>query len=134
MISNNILNSDAFVDMSNEAKLAYVYIMLNADDEGFVSNINSILRVAGLPNNGIINELVENNFLIRFDNNILAIKHWYAQNRIRKDRCSVTVYQAERARLLLDKSRVYHFSDEVNEKETLQTPATETVKSDELQF
>lgn len=42
MFSKEVMDSDTFIDMTTNAKLLYVYLNLNADDEGFISNPKAV--------------------------------------------------------------------------------------------
>lgn len=48
MFSKEVMDSDIFIDMTTNAKLLYVYLNLNADDEGFISNPKAVARFTGL--------------------------------------------------------------------------------------
>ena len=46
MVSNRVIKCDKFVKMSVSARLLYINLLLDADDEGFVVNPRSTLRMS----------------------------------------------------------------------------------------
>ena len=47
MFSKDITNSDAFTDMPLSSQALYFHLNMNADDDGFVNNWKSIMRMIG---------------------------------------------------------------------------------------
>ena len=62
----NLVNSDAFVDMSGSAQLLYFHLLVNADGEGIINNVKAIQRAIRVDED-TVNVLVEENFLIESD-------------------------------------------------------------------
>lgn len=89
MFSNSVIQSDEFTDLSNDAKLAYFYFGMYADDCGFVDNSKTIFRILGMIKeyDQVVTELIENEFIIPIGNKkLLLIRHWNANNYIQKYR------------------------------------------------
>lgn len=47
MFSLQIVDTDAFLDMSQSAQLLYFHLAMRADDDGFVGNVKKIARMVG---------------------------------------------------------------------------------------
>jgi len=45
MFSKKIVGSDAFLDMPVSAQLLYFHLSMRADDDGFIGNPRSIMRI-----------------------------------------------------------------------------------------
>ena len=105
LINCDFLNACSFIDnISNKGKLLYIYMFLNGDDMGFVSNANTIVNSLEkndksyrneinltLLNNDYpcaLNELLEKGllyvFVDRHQNNVYLIRHWFKHNQYRK--------------------------------------------------
>lgn len=106
MIARDIVCSDDFVDMSYIAQALYYQMLINADDDGFISNHKQITRSIGASEE-TVNELIDNQFIIRFETGIIVIKHWKAQNRVAKDRYKSTKFIAEKELLTINEQNEY---------------------------
>ena len=69
-ISVDVFNNDVFLDFKNSTKVLYTYFILNADDDGFVINPKTVMRLCGANDNDLA-VLIENNYIIRFSNKTL---------------------------------------------------------------
>lgn len=108
MLAKTIIESDAFLEMSITARLLYVYLNMNADDDGFVNAPKKVCRISGLSVSDI-DELIEHKFLLSFPG-VVVIKHWWIHNSIPKDRRKPTKYQDLLRQLRLDENKAYTFS------------------------
>lgn len=81
MISKNILYSDEFFDMPSEYLRLYIYLILEADDDGFVDNVKHTLRSLGLREEAM-EYLKEKELIIEFRSGICAVTHWHKHNSI----------------------------------------------------
>lgn len=117
MFSLQIVDSDAFLDMSVSAQALYFHLGMRADDDGFISNPRRILKSL----NGSLDDyslLLGKRFVLPFENGVAVIKHWRINNYIRKDRYHETVYSEEKNLLnvkgnggyTLDRSQGSHIS------------------------
>lgn len=95
MFNKAILQSDAFSEMSPNAQNLYVRMCLDADDDGFVDNIKTMMKVHDMKP-GELKELTDKRFVLAFPSGIHVIKHWFLHNRIAKDRYKPTKYVEER--------------------------------------
>lgn len=106
MLSMEIVDSDAFLDMGIGSQLLYFHLVMRADDDGFVGNPKKIMRIVG-SNEDDLRLLIVKRFLLSFENGIIVIKHWLMQNRIAKDRYHETKYTDEKNRLIIKENGAY---------------------------
>lgn len=100
MFALSVVESDAFLDLSIEARAAYFHLGMHTDDEGFVSGVRAICRAACIPYEAV-EELEECGFVVRFKSGVLYLAD-HAQNNkglLRKDRIRPTECQAEKMAL-----------------------------------
>ena len=101
MFSNSVVMSDAFLDMPASARALYFTLGMSADDEGFVGNPKSIVRLCGASLKDL-DILIEKRYLLKFPSEVIVIKHWKMNNIIRNDRSHETTYLEERSMLEID--------------------------------
>lgn len=106
MISLQITDTDAFLDMPATSQLLYFHLTIRADDEGFVSNPKKISRLIGVQNDDL-KVLIAKRFVLDFDSGVVVIKHWLIHNTIRMDRFNKTVYQDEKNSLEIKENKAY---------------------------
>lgn len=111
MFSMKIVDTDAFLDMSQTAQLLYFHFSMRADDDGFVSNPKKIMRMIGVQDDDM-KVLIAKKFIIPFDSGVCVIKHWKIHNYIQNDRYSETNYTEEKKKLLLKENGSYKLKDE----------------------
>ena len=110
MFSLNIVDTDAFLDMSQGSQLLYYHLAMRADDEGFIGNPKKIMRMMG-ANDDDYKVLVVKKFIIPFESGVCVIKHWLIHNTIRMDRFNPTTYGKEKAQLYLKENRAYKLGE-----------------------
>ena len=106
MFDKTITNSDDFIEMPDSSQNLYFHLSMNADDDGFVNNWKSIMRMTGHKDDDL-KVLISKNYIIPFDSGVLVIKHWRINNYLRSDRYIPTKYNKEKAQLYVDKDMVY---------------------------
>ena len=106
MFSQQITDSDAFLEMPLSAQALYFHLGMSADDDGFLNNPKKIQRVIG-ANDDDLKLLIAKNFVIAFESGVMVIKHWKINNYIRADRYTETVYREEKALLSIKENGVY---------------------------
>lgn len=111
LISPQVTETDAFLDMAPSAQALYFHMNLYADDDGFVDNPKSVQRMVGATSDDL-KRLVEKKFLLLFDDGVVVITHWRVQNSIRKDRYKQTIHADDLSKLTLDKNGIYHLKTE----------------------
>lgn len=106
MFSRDILQGDDFIELSTEARLLYVYLNLNADDDGFVDNPRGIARLSGCKYSSI-EELKQAGFVLEFENRVFVVTHWMVHNYIPKDRYKATRFIDEKTKLSVNARKEY---------------------------
>lgn len=108
MFSQQITDSDAFLDMPLSTQALYFHLGMSADDDGFLNNPKRTMRLIGASEDDL-KLLIAKNFVIAFDSGIMVIKHWKINNYIPKDRYTPTVYSEEMSMLSEKENRAYTF-------------------------
>lgn len=106
MFSKTITNSDEFIEMPISCQVLYFHLSMNADDDGFINNWKSIMRMIGTKDDDL-KVLIAKQFIIPFDSGVIVIKHWRINNFLRKDRHIDTKFQKELSMLDINKSQEY---------------------------
>lgn len=122
MFSPQIVDSDAFLDMSPSAQNLYFHLGMRADDDGFVGNPKKILRVVG-GNDDDLKILLAKRFLLSFESGVVVIKHWLIHNLIRADLYKETTYKNEKSKLGLNENGAYtEIREGVSELKKIEPP------------
>lgn len=92
MFSIAIFNSRNFLTLPFQAQILYVFLCLNADDDG-VSEAALVTRILGIKAS-FLNYLVQADLIliIHAENQIVYICDWLVHNSIRKDRYHPSIY------------------------------------------
>lgn len=109
MFDKTITNSDEFLDMPDSSQNLYFHLSMNADDDGFVNNWKSIMRMTGHKEDDL-KVLVAKQFIIPFDSGVIVIRHWRINNYLRNDRYVETKFKDEKSKLSLDDNLVYQMA------------------------
>lgn len=132
MFAKTIIDSDAFIDMPVTARLLYYDLAMRADDDGFVNSPRKIMRMIGASDEDL-EVLVSKKFILRFDNGVVVIKHWFIHNYIRKDTYRRTPYTEEYSQLELDEKNAYKFKAETERGRAVDEPSTQ-IKSNQIKL
>lgn len=111
MFSQRVICTDNFLMLPPVTQNIYIQLSMAADDDGFVSKA---LITAKLCGGGIndLDELVKQDFLIKFERNVFLIKQWHVNNnKIKADRYKKTMYTSFLNKVEADESGVYLFKD-----------------------
>lgn len=106
MFAKTIVESDAFLSQSIKAQCLYYQINMKADDDGFLNNALTICKSLGFTKK-VLDELIDNKFLLYLGEGITVVKHWLINNRIQKDRYHQTVYQDKYKLLSIREDKAY---------------------------
>lgn len=106
MFAKTIVLSDDFLDMPLGARALYMTMGMLADDDGFVNNAKSIIRITGATNDDL-KVLIAKRFVIPFEDGVMVIKHWRINNYLRSDRRQETKYIKNLMMLEVDKNGAY---------------------------
>ena len=106
MFSKKIIQTDAFMDMGVGSQLLYFHLVMEADDDGFVSSPKKTMKMVG-SNSDDYKVLLSKRFLIPFESGVCVIKHWWIHNTLYKDRYHLTTYQDELKTLKIKDNGAY---------------------------
>ena len=108
MLCTDITRSDAFLEMPQSTRLLYYDLVQEGDDEGFVDNPKSIMKLTGATDDDM-KILLSKKFVILPDEEkgVIVIKHWYIHNYIRSDRKIETNYKELKSLLTMDENNAY---------------------------
>jgi hypothetical protein len=121
MFSQDIVSSDAFLDMPISSQVLYFHLAIRADDDGFVTP-RTIMRMIG---SGIddLKVLEVKRFILPFESGVIVIKHWLIHNLIRADLYKETLYKKEKATLGLNENGAYtELRNGVSELKAIESP------------
>lgn len=106
MFAKTIIDSDAFIDMPPSTQALYFHLAMRADDDGFINNPKSIMRIVGAKDDDI-KLLIAKKFIIPFESGVVVIKHWRIHNYIQNDRYTETKYLDEKNQLIINEKNGY---------------------------
>jgi len=106
MVSKQIIDTDAFLEMSISAQALYFHLVIRADDDGFVPNAKRTMRMINV-NEDDFKILLSKRFILIFDSGVVVIKHWLLHNAVRKDMYKETQYIEEKNELKVKENKVY---------------------------
>lgn len=101
MMSDKVIKTDSFMEMPHSTKNLYFYLMIEADDDGFVSNPKTIIRMVNAVEDDY-KILIAKRFVVPFESGVCVIKHWLIHNLIRADRKINTQWSEEKKLLVVD--------------------------------
>lgn len=100
MISKSLLMDNEFLSLSNDEKALYFYLLMFADDDGFIKRsimIDGVLHVSDDNYNNLENK----GLIISENSEIKVITHWNTLETIREKLYTPTVYLDYRSQLFL---------------------------------
>ena len=115
MISNQVIDTDLFLDMPATTQNLYFHLNLKADDDGFNDKYKTIMRNVRASEDDLM-VLKVKGFILDFENGVIVIRHWRINNYLRKDRYKETQYLEEKSQLNETQNGIYEL------KNTLGTP------------
>lgn len=91
MFARKIMNGGPFLRLPTSVQALYVQLCLWADDDGFLDNVDVILRLCDWKQQDI-QLLIDKGFVLSFDSEVMCITHWRTHNLIRKDRYHPSIF------------------------------------------
>jgi hypothetical protein len=110
MFDKTITNSDKFLEMPVSTQNLYFHLSMNADDDGFLDNWKSIIKISGAKEDDL-KLLIAKSYIIPFESGVIVIKHWRINNFLRKDRHTDTHYMEELMQLNISSNNEYVLKD-----------------------
>ena len=98
MYSSSVIESDAFVELSDKAKILWFYLNSATDDDGFCDSVRRAGRLiecekGKLPD--LLQELESGGLIYTFPSGIVVIRHFKAMNDLKSDRYHRTIHEPE---------------------------------------
>ncbi len=112
MISKGIFQDDRFTDLPPVPRLLYCYLILEADDDGFITSKKSAMMFAGAKESDL-QKLIDNNYIIKFPSGVCVIRHWLQMNKVQETRKTVTNFIDEMAQLKIEKDGSYTLCQQI---------------------
>lgn len=109
MFDKSITNSDNFLELPDSSQILYFHLSMNADDDGFIDNWKSIMRMTGTKEDDL-KILITKSYVIPFDTGVIVIRHWRMNNYLRNDRYKETTHKEEKKLLSLGTNEEYIFT------------------------
>lgn len=106
MFAKTIIDSDAFLSMPMSTQALYFHLAMRADDDGFVNAPRKIARMLGAADDDM-KILIGKRYILAFASGVIVIKHWRIHNYLQSDRYKPTLYQEEKATLVLKGNKSY---------------------------
>ena len=106
MFNKVLTNSDDFLELPDSSQVLYFHLSMNADDDGFVNNWKSIIRMTGTKEDDL-KLLIAKQYIIAFESGVIVIRHWRLNNYLQRDRIKPTNYKDELNELYVDNNNVY---------------------------
>lgn len=106
MFDKTITNSDDFLELPDSSQVLYFHLSMNADDDGFINNWKSIMKMTGTKEDDL-KILIAKQYIIPFDSGVIVMRHWRINNYLRSDRYKETKFIDEKSQLLLGKNEEY---------------------------
>lgn len=94
MFDRTIVDNDTFLDMPLTSQALYFHLNMRADDDGFVDNWRSLMKIIGAKEDDL-KVLIAKQYIIPFDTGVIVIRHWRLNNYLQKDRKKATRHIAE---------------------------------------
>lgn len=125
MISKEVVMTDNFLDLPPTTKVLYFFLNLEADDDGFVGNPKTVMRLTETTKDDM-KLLIDSEYVLLFDTGVVVITDWTEHNAIRKDRKKDTRFTKEMQQIILvDGGKYFWLSDSQptdNQSATINTP------------
>ena len=110
-ISKSVLYNPEYCSLPSGARTLYSYLVLNADDDGFVDNVKSVQKGCGCYAKSLRN-LVKSQYILVFPNGTGVIRHWNLMNKVQGVKYKKTLHTAEKSMLGTDEDGVYYLLDD----------------------
>jgi hypothetical protein len=106
MYSKNVVGTDNFLSLPLTAQALYFHLGIAADDDGFIINPITLMRMIGANRNDL-DILIMKKYLIVFESEKILLTHWLLNNTIKSDRYRQTVNLVEFMQIGIDVDGTY---------------------------
>jgi phage replication protein len=125
MFSRDVVMTDDFLDLPPTTKALYFFLNLEADDDGFVGNPKTIMRLVSTTKEDM-KLLIEGNYVLLFNSGVVVITDWTEHNSIRKDRKKPTRFTEEMQQIALVEGNKYQWLSDVQPTDNQLTTKCQT--------
>lgn len=112
-VTGDIYFSDEFLELSCVARVLYIGLMLDADDEGVVENYKKTMRILSCRKQALT-ELVESGYIMKL-NGVYVVKDWHRHNIIPPSKKSPSMYADLLKCLIVNRKKQYEVLDGYDE-------------------
>ncbi|MBM7636228.1 DnaD domain protein [Streptococcus saliviloxodontae] len=113
--------TDDFIDLPPTTKVLYFFLILEADDDGFVGNPKTVMRLTGATKEDM-KLLIEGKYVLLFNTGVVVITDWAEHNSIRKDRKKDTRFTKEMQQIALVEGGKYQWLSDVQPNDNQSAP------------
>lgn len=106
MFTQEITDSDAFLEMPVSTQNLYFHLGMKCDDDGFCNKVRNVMTMCK-ANDDDYKLLIAKRFIIVFESGVMVIKHWRMHNYIQNDRYKETSFLEEKSKLYLKDNKSY---------------------------
>lgn len=107
VFNKEIIYSRAFASLPDRARILYQYMILEADDDGFVDDPLRVIRMADATEENY-QMLRDKGFLLEFKSGICVLTHWLCHNTTSREGYTRTMFLEERAQLRVRPNGEYY--------------------------
>ena len=107
--AERVVCSTEFLGLSVRAQCLYFALCMRADDDGFVGSPKPVMQIISATETEL-SELLSKKYIISFDDGVIAIRHWFVNNCIRKVTYTPSVHQ-DKKRVILGAGRSKEYMD-----------------------
>lgn len=95
MLNRKIIETDSFLSLNHASQNLYFHICVNADDDGFLDNVASIMTMTRTGQKEL-DALMESGLILHVSKFVYVVTHWFLHNNLQRDRFKPTIYKAEK--------------------------------------
>lgn len=106
MFADIIVRSDAFLRQPASTRCLYYDLMMETDDEGFVNNPDTVIRISNATKNDL-KRLISNGFIYRINIGLILIRHFKTQNSIQPSKKKTSKFANHLKKYQLDDVNAY---------------------------
>lgn len=110
MLDTKVVETDKFLDLKPITRDLYTHLLLSSDDEGYVGNPKSVVRLIGAKETDL-KTLIGEGFLHQFPSKVILILHYWNNNNHDTKNNKPTIFTEEKALVYEDESHVYRLKE-----------------------
>lgn len=119
MFDIELVKSDKFLDMPQSSQALYFHLGMDTDDEGFVSNPKSIMRILGVTDDSM-KILIAKGLVINFNSGVIVVTDFHQNNYLDSSRSRPTKHQDEKKQLILTNEKKYVLNNCLTDVKTVE--------------